>query len=394
MPDSGQASRRKGRDKLVTLVLQGGGALGSYQAGVFEGLAETGAHPDWVAGVSIGAINAAIIAGNAPRDRVDRLNAFWEQITAPSSLWPVFANALTGDGRRESALSALMFGQPGFFAPRPPAHWLQGAAPSFYDMTALRSTLERLVDFDRINARETRFSVAAVNVRNGKFAYFDNVHMAIAPEHVMASAAKPPGFPAVEIDGEHYWDGGIVSNTPLQYVMETIPRRSQLIFQIDLFHANGPLPATLEDVDEREKDIRFSSRTRAVTDNYRRMHDVRHNVNTLLESLPPEIRDTPVADFLYEFGCVTTMDIVQLVYRPSDPQGLTRHYEFSRQTMRERWAKGRADAEVTLAASPWLAPMPPQAGARTFDVLAEQARAKRAAMASTSSAMLCSASGL
>jgi NTE family protein len=175
-----------------------------------------------------------------------------------------------------------------------------------------------VVDFDRINSGEIRFSVGAVNVRTGNFAYFDNAHITIRPEHVMASGALPPGFPAVEIDGEFYWDGGLVSNTPLQYVIEYIPRRSRLTFQVDLFHASGQRPTNLEEVNEREKDIRYSSRTRAATDTLRLMHDVRHNINNLWDQLPENLRATPEAKFLYNFGCVTTMDIVQLIYRPAD----------------------------------------------------------------------------
>jgi NTE family protein len=208
-----------------------------------------------------------------------------------------------------------------------------------------------------------------VNVRTGNFAYFDNAEMDIRPEHVMASAALPPGFPAVEIDGECYWDGGLVSNTPLQHVLESIPRRSRLTFQVDLFQARGRQPTDLEEVSEREKDIRYSSRTRAATDILRATHDVRHNINGLWDQLPDDIRRTPEAKFLYDFGCVTTMDIVELVYRPPDPQGCSKDYEFSRATMRARWAQGLSDAQTTLFAAPWLAPMPPEVGARTFDVL-------------------------
>jgi NTE family protein len=363
-------ARAETYDNKVALVLQGGGALGSYQAGVYESLSTSQYIPDWIAGISIGAINAAIIAGNAPDKRVERLRAFWEGITAPSSLWPAASCTTMGDRRRASSLNALMFGQPGFFTPRWPMHWLSGATPtSYYDTRALKDTLERLVDFDRINARETRFSVAAVNVRTGNFAYFDNAEMTIRPEHVMASAALPPGFPAVEIDGEYYWDGGLVSNTPLQYVLESIPRRSRLTFQVDLFHARGRQPTDLEGVSEREKDIRYSSKTRAVTDLFHKIHDVRHNINSLWDQLPEGLRNTPEAKFLYNFGCVTTMDIVELIFRPSDPQGPWKDYEFSRTTMCRRWEQGLSDTQATLLASPWLAPMAPEVGARTFDVL-------------------------
>jgi NTE family protein len=375
MVDQKAPARPYSYDKKVALVLQGGGALGSYQAGVYEALSTSQYLPDWVAGISIGAINAAIIAGNAPETRVGRLKAFWERITAPSSLWPALSGAIVGDHRRTSSLNALMFGQPGFFTPRPATDWLLGGAPtSFYETSALKSTLEHLVDFDRINARETRFSVAAVNVQTGNFAYFDNAEMTIRPEHVMASAALPPGFPAVEIDGECYWDGGLVSNTPLQYVLEYVPRRSRLTFQVDLFHARGRRPADLEDVSERKKDICYSSRTRAATDIFRLMHDVRHNINNLWDRLPEKLRKTPEAKFLYDFGCVTTMDIVELIYRPTAPQGPTKDYEFSRDTMRRRWAQGLSDAQTTLLASPWLAPMAAEVGARTFDVLKDLRR--------------------
>ena len=362
-------------DKKVALVLQGGGALGSYQAGVYEALSGSDYEPDWIAGISIGAINAALIAGNAPGDRVDRLRAFWDEITSPPPLWPGLPQAL--DTPSLSAAHAVLFGQPGFFAPRPPLSWLVGAQPlSFYDTGALKGTLERLVDFDRINAREIRFSVGAVNVRTGNFAYFDNAEIVIRPEHVMASGALPPGFPPVEIDGEFYWDGGLVSNTPLQYVLDYVPRRSRLTFQVDLFSARGALPTDLDTVSEREKDIRYSSRTRAGTDMVRTMHDVRHVINDLLERMP-ELRDSREGKILYDFACVTTMDIVELIYRPTVDQGSVKDYEFGHATMRARWAHGLSDARTTLAASPWLAPMPPEVGVRTFDVLGEASKPKR-----------------
>jgi NTE family protein len=367
--------------RKVGLVLQGGGALGSYQAGVYEALAASPYQPDWVAGISIGAINAAIIAGNPPGTRVDRLRGFWEEVTTPHAPWSAAVErayeAITGEHRSAAAASALLYGQKGFFAPRDPFDWASafaaGALPvSFYDTAALKGTLERLVDFDRINAREMRLSVGAVAVRTGNFAYFDNAEITIRPEHVMASGALPPGFPAVEIDGEAYWDGGLVSNTPLQYMVEYYPRRNRLIFQVDVFPSRGPMPRTLAEVEEREKDIRYSSRTRQVTNTLRREHDLRHNINTLLGKLPPALRNTPEADFLYDFSCVTTMDVAQLIYRPAEMQGHSKDYEFSRRTMEARWAEGRANAEETLAASPWLAPLPPEVGLRSFDVVGDR----------------------
>ncbi|MCC6718082.1 MAG: patatin-like phospholipase family protein [Acetobacteraceae bacterium] len=355
--------------RCIALVLQGGGALGSYQAGVYEALAGADYLPDWVAGISIGAINAALIVGNPPADRVAKLAAFWEGITAPSACLPAAFQ------RRTGALGAIAFGQPGFFRPRTPLEMLpSNRPPSLYDTSALKTTLERLVDFDRINAGPTRLSVGAVHLRTGNFAYFDSATTKLRAEHIMASGALPPGFPAVEIDGEQYWDGGLVSNTPLAHVIETLPRSSRLIFQVDLYSARGELPTTMDEVGARLKDIRYSSRTRAVSDGERHTQDVRHNINALLSKLPPELRALPEAEFLYHCGCPSTMDIVQLIYRPAQPHGQSKDYEFSRATMRERWDQGRADGETTLRAAPWLVPMPPELGARSHDVVFEQQR--------------------
>jgi NTE family protein len=360
--------RPAGYDKKVALVLQGGGALGSYQAGVYEALARSPYLPDWVAGISIGAINAALIAGNAPAQRVEKLRAFWDEVTVPASPFPLPGDAF--EDRRAASVAALVFGQSGFFSPRRPTDWWFGRTPtSYYDTSPLKTTLERLVDFDRINSGEMRFSVGAVNVRTGNFAYFDNAKTQIRPEHIMASGALPPGFPAIEIDGEQYWDGGLVSNTPLQYVLDSIPRRSRLTFQVDLFSARGPLPTNLDEVAEREKDIRFSSRTRKGTDMFATIHNVRHAINTLYDKLPQALQATAEAKALYEFGCVTTMDIVEIIYRPREDQGQTKDFEFGRPTMLARWGQGLADAEATLKAAPWLAPMSPDLGVRTFDVL-------------------------
>jgi NTE family protein len=241
---------------------------------------------------------------------------------------------------------------------------------SYYETSVLKRTLERLVDFDRINdTKDMRLSVGAVNVRTGHFAYFDSEEITIRPEHIMASGALPPGFPPVEIDGEQYWDGGLLSNTPLQYMIDYYPRRSRLVFQVDLFPAHGCVPTNLDEVHEREKDIRYSSRTMMSTNSLREKHDVRHAINELHKLLPADLANTEQAKRLYEHGCVTQMDIVQLIYRPIQPQGALKDFEFSRSTMEARWQQGLSDARSTLHASPWLAPMPRDIGVRVFDVI-------------------------
>jgi NTE family protein len=359
-------------DRKIGLVLQGGGALGSYQAGVYEALLASEYLPDWVAGISVGAINAAIIAGNALVHRVQSLRSFWEAITAPTILWPPAPAGLPAEWqRRASALSALMFGQRGFFTPRPPQDWFSSdKCVSYYETSVFKRTLERLVDFDRINGtKDMRLSVGAVNVRTGHFAYFDSEEITIRPEHIMASGALPPGFPPVEIDGEQYWDGGLLSNTPLQYMIDYYPRRSRLVFQVDLFPAHGCVPTNLDEVHEREKDIRYSSRTMMSTNSLREKHDVRHAINELHKLLPADLANTEQAKRLYEHGCVTQMDIVQLIYRPIEPQGAFKDFEFSRSTMEARWQQGFSDARSNLHASPWLAPMPRDLGVRVFDVI-------------------------
>ena len=359
-------------DRKVGLVLQGGGALGSYQAGVYEALVASEYLPDWVAGISVGAINAAIIAGSAPEHRVESLRSFWEAITAPTILWPPAPAGLPAEWQhRASALSALMFGQRGFFTPRAPQYWFSSdKCVSYYETSVLKRTLERLVDFDRINdIKDMRLSIGAVNVRTGHFAYFDSEEITIRPEHIMASGALPPGFPPVEIDGEQYWDGGLLSNTPLQYMIDYYPRRSRLVFQVDLFPAHGCVPTNLDEVHEREKDIRYSSRTMMSTNSLREKHDVRHAINELHKLLPADLRNTEEAKRLYEHGCVTQMDIVQLIYRPIEPQGAFKDFEFSRSTMEARWQQGFSDARSNLHASPWLAPMPRDLGVRVFDVI-------------------------
>ena len=336
--------------EVVALVLQGGGALGAYQAGVYEALSEAGIHPNWIAGISIGAINAAIIAGNAPDDRVDRLREFWTQVTSDGP-WPGAGNAYfhfaRGDAMRQllnqmSAGLAMTSGARGFFKARPMPLWLQPGgtidATSFYDTSELKRTLERLVDFDRINSGAMRFSVG--DVRSGNFAYFDYDTHTIQPEHIMASGALPPGFPAVEIEGEHYWDGGLVSNTPLQWVVETEPRRDTLAFQVDLWSARGEFPRNVFDVITREKEIRYSSRTRSGTDQFQHVQKLRHTLAGLLEKLPEELKNGPEARFLGTAAQRKVYNIVHLIYRAKNYEGHSKDYEFSRLSMEEHWRAG------------------------------------------------------
>jgi NTE family protein len=348
----------------IALLLQGGGALGAYQAGVYQAMAEADLHPNWIAGISIGAINSALIAGNPPERRVERLRAFWEQVTDGSLLdWlggsasPLIrGNDARGAFNRLSAARAAMAGAPGFFYPRFPSPWLQPTgtleATSYYDTAPLRGTLERLIDFDRINAREIRFSVGAVNVETGNFNYFDNANERIRPEHVMASGAIPPGFPAIPIDGEYYWDGGLVSNTPLQWVLEYGPRQDTLAFQVDLWSARGDFPANMADVAVREKEIQFSSRTRDNTDQFRKRQNLRKALANLLErvtpALPDDIRNSEEFALLQSQCDHSVYNIVQLIYRAKRYEGDSKDYEFSRVTMEEHWSTGYNDAVKTL----------------------------------------------
>jgi NTE family protein len=346
--------------ECVAFVLQGGGALGAYQAGAYEALAEAGIHPDWIAGISIGAINAAIIAGNPPLSRVEQLRKFWTQVTVDGPWsWPGaagngFANSNTVRKllNQISAGAALAAGATGFFAARPVTPWLQPAgtagAISFYDTIYLKRTLERLVDFDRLNAGATRLSVGAVNVRSGNFVYFDTATHTIRPEHVMASGALPPSFPAIEIEGEHYWDGGLVSNTPLQWVVESQPRRDTLAFQVDLWNARGELPSNMLEVMTREKEIRYSSRTRAGTDQFKHVQKLRRAVDRLLEKLPENLSNSPEVKLLSSVGDCKVYNIVHLIYRATTYEGHTKDYEFSRLSMEEHWRAGYDDARRTL----------------------------------------------
>ena len=363
-------------DEECILVLQGGGALGAYQAGVFESLSAVYREPTWVAGISIGAINAALIAGNPPDMRVARLQEFWRLLSSALSA-PVLP---APHGARQSlneasATQAMLFGVPGFFSPRfPPAPLRPPGTPgaiSYYDTTALRQTLEKLVDFDRINAGEVRLSVGAVNIRTGNFAYFDSMKQRIDARHIMASGALPPGFEPVEIDGEHFWDGGLVSNTPLQHVLDQPGKLRRVVFQVDLFAALGALPTTLAEVTEREKDIRFSSRTRLGTTNELDRQVMAQAAQRLMAKLPPALRNDPDALALSRVRSENAVDVVHLIYRSKHYESQSKDYEFSRLSMQEHWDSGRADMAHTLLDPRWLNRERQATGVRVFDLTRE-----------------------
>ena len=353
----------------VALVLQGGGALGSYQCGVYEGLHDAGIRPNWYAGISIGAINAAIIAGNAPEDRIPRLREFWETVCEPGGALTMPATAirqwlamtpmnpmLEAWAASMSAVAALWQGQRGFFEARTVSPFLlkngSDAATSFYDTAPLRATLERLVDFDRINRDDSiRLTVGATDVESGNFRYFDSAEMTIGPEHIMASGALPPAFPAVEIEGRWYWDGGIVSNTPLEHILDEWPRQDTLAFQVDLWSARGRRPRSMLDVLERSKDIQFSSRTRHGTDMVARTQQLRPALTDLIEKLPGKQLPESVRETLAPWLDDRVFNIVHLIYQAQPHEQQFKDYAFGQLTMREHWDSGLRDTGATLQRS-------------------------------------------
>lgn len=388
MKADGGAARERSADEERVLVLQGGGALGAYQAGAFEALAEAGSGPDWIAGISIGAINAALIAGSAPQARVRRLRDFWEAMTPQAGLLP--HGLLAGIEARKAlnqahASIAALCGLPGFFTPRiPPAPLHPHGAPgalSFYDTTPLRRTLERLVDFDRLNDGSIRLAVGAVNVVTGNFTYFDTKYQALDARHIMASAALPPGFPPIEIDGEWYWDGGLVSNTPLQYVVDQPGAAKRLVFQVDLFACNGPMPANLVQVAEREKDIRYSSRTRLNTHNAMMRHVLAQAARRLTARLPPSYADDPDVLALRAASQESAVTVVHLIYRRKPYESHFKDYEFSRLSMEEHWTAGRDDVLHTFAHREWLRRRMPDGGVLVLDLTRERFAPAQAAAA-------------
>jgi NTE family protein len=361
----------------IALLLQGGGALGSYQAGVYQALAEANLHPEWVAGISIGAVNSALIAGNPPETRVEKLREFWEAVSSPPLGVPYLKSIEIADEftrrfvNQTRALGILLFGAPHFFTPRmpPPLFWPSHRldSVSHYDVAPLKTTLERLVDFDRINGGDMRFSVGAVNVRTGNFTCFDSTTHRIGPAHVIASGSLPPGFPATEVDGEHYWDGGLVSNTPLHWVLDSRPRRDTLAFQVDLWSADGELPRDLTETDVRQKEIQFSSRTRAATAQYKKTQKLRLAVAHLIKQLPAELHKREDVKMLEAEADDKICNIVHLIYHATKYEGIAKDFEFSRRTMEEHWRRGYDDAIRTLN-HPEVMQRPDKIeGVRTFD---------------------------
>ncbi len=337
----------------VALVLQGGGALGSYQAGVIEGMQAAGIEVDWVAGISIGAINAAIVAGNPPERRVEKLKAFWDKMTSSLPSFPIFPNDMVREFVHEwSAGMVLATGVPGFFTPRlvPPNFAPPGSAGalSYYDSAPLKATLDSLIDWDLVNDGPVRLSVGAVDVISGNFRYFDSAIERLDARHIMASGALPPGLPPIEIDGSLWWDGGLVSNTPLSHVLDH-QRDGMLVFQVDLFSAATEAPRTIMDVMAREKEIRFSSRTRQVSDQVMKLRQERETIRRLLAKLPAAMHDDADVQALAAAAAEQPVNLVQLIYTANAWEGGSRDFEFSARTMREHWDAGLASMDQAMS---------------------------------------------
>jgi NTE family protein len=362
----------KDRDEKlnIVLVLQGGGALGAYHIGAYQALAERDFHPHWISGISIGAINSAVLAGNPPDRRVDQLAAFWEAIS-----WPDFPGHTASTGvnvllNTASNAEALLFGQPNFFRPRFPNPLLVGSATpetmSFYDTTPLLPTLRRFADFSLINAGTVRLSLGATNVATGDLEFFDSTVTRIEPEHVLASGSLPPGFPATAVGGELFWDGGCVSNSPLQAVLDDQPKSRTVVFVVDLWDPAGQPPRTMGEVQWREKQIQYASRTSRHIEAVATAINLRHAIRLLKQADAPEVAAVP-QDILGAVG--PRLDIVHITYRPGADQIPNSDAEFSRASIRERRAAGYADMQTALTAEPWLrSEKPAHLGAMTHRV--------------------------
>jgi NTE family protein len=363
-------------DKKI-LVFQGGGALGAYQAGAYEAMHKEGIRPQWIAGISIGAINSAIIAGSPEDKRIENLRTFWSMVTSGPQSIPFGEEPLLRRWFNEySAISAATLGVKGFYTPRfsRPFGMLTGgdAAISLYDTSPLFETLGKLVDFDLINKGPTRLSVGAVNVETANFAYFDTVelhnHGGLDVRHIAASGALPPGFAPVEIDGNHYWDGGLVSNTPLQWVMDKRDHAEDIcVFQLDLFNATGRLPRDLQEVAAREKEIRFSSRTRLNTDFVKDQERTRKALKRLLAKLPENLLDDPDVEYLMSKKDGGGTTVVHLIYSRRKYETSNMDNEFSRVTMEDHWRAGFDDVKATIECKQWQNRRIPESGFVTID---------------------------
>jgi NTE family protein len=360
------------KHKHTTLLLQGGGALGAYQAGVCAGLEQAGMMVDWVAGVSIGGINAALIAGNPPGRRIERLREFWCRMSAQMPpFFPPLA-AMRPMANRAHAAMAVAFGVPGFFVPRvvPPMFAPEGTlqALSYYDTWPLRETLEELVDFDFVNSKRVRLSLGAVNVRTGHAQYFDNARQRLGPEHVMASGALPPGFPPVEIDGELYWDGGLVSNSPLSYVADEAYDDDALVFQVDLFSASGAMPRNLEQVEERVKDIQYASKVRFNAARLKEFEDLRAALHGVIDKLPAALQADPAVQRLKAVSTRGAVTLVHFINHHDTDSSHFKDVEFSRTTVLELWAAGEDDVRQAIAHPEWRRLTDLGHGIRIYDI--------------------------
>jgi NTE family protein len=348
---------RNNNDGQVVLVLQGGGALGAFQGGVYQALHEAGVEPDWLIGTSIGAINASIIAGNRVEDRLAKLQEFWRLVES-SSLWGAFP-AWTGVADALSSWTTLTRGIPGFFETNPRA-FLGSRVPlgadhaGYYSTEPLRKTLEKLVDFSLINQDHPRLTVGAAHVRTSMMHYFDSKEMDLSPSHVMASGALPPAFPAVRIDGELYWDGGILSNTPTERIFDDHPRRNSLIFAVHLWNPTGDEPQTIWEILNRAKDIQYSSRIASHIVRQREAHKLRHVITKLLEFVPEEEKQDPLLQELAQYHCDTRMHVVRLLAPRLDRESHTKDIDFSPAGIRTRWEAGYEETKRALARQAWL----------------------------------------
>jgi len=355
----------------VVLVLQGGGALGAYQAGVYQALQEAGVEPDWIVGTSIGAINASLIAGNAPQDRLARLNEFWNRMQRASQ-WDL-RSVLPGFGDKWSYWTTLTQGIPGFFTPNPLAHAGQGYPlgpdrAGYYSTAPLQATLSELVDFDLINRGSPRLTVGAAHVRTSQMTYFDSRHCKLDVKHIMASGALPPAFPAVRVDGELYWDGGILSNTPTEVVLDDNPRKDSLIFTVHLWNPFGAEPTTMAEVLNRHKDVQYSSRIASQITRHQQSHRLRHVINELVARLPETERDRPEMKELMSYGCQTRMHVVQLLAPQLSREDHTKDVDFSPAGIRQRWDAGYAHTRAVLAREPWVGQFDPLSGVILHEV--------------------------